>query len=70
MDGVEANLYLEVLSFLIRSKHEGFIEVHHIVPLHSIEGEVTVNHVTDLIPVCSNCHRKIHRKKDNILTPS
>lgn len=45
----------------------GYIEVHHIVPLHTLDGEIEVNPVTDLIPVCSNCHRMIHRKKDSIL---
>ncbi|QNF31064.1 HNH endonuclease [Metabacillus sp. KUDC1714] len=45
-----------------------FIEVHHVKPLSTIKGEVEVNPVTDLVPVCSNCHRMIHRKKDQVLT--
>ncbi|WP_271800548.1 HNH endonuclease [Dietzia maris] len=36
-----------------------FIEVHHVVPLH--ESGPTTNKLTDLILVCSNCHRMIHR---------
>lgn len=41
----------------------GFIEIHHIKPLYSLKEEVVVNPETDLVPVCSNCHRMIHRKK-------
>jgi 5-methylcytosine-specific restriction protein A len=47
---------------------KGFIEVHHIKPLFSLDEEVNVNAETDLVPVCSNCHRIIHRKKNAILT--
>lgn len=39
-----------------------FIHVHHIVPLHEIKGEYDLNPLTDLIPVCPNCHAIIHRK--------
>lgn len=46
-----------------------FIEVHHNKPLHENEGEETeVNPETDLDPVCTNCHRMIHRRADNVLT--
>ena len=41
-----------------------FIEIHHIVPLASLKTEIEVNPVTDLIPLCSNCHRMIHKIKD------
>ena len=45
-----------------------FIEVHHIKPLFSINQEMEVNAQTDLVCLCSNCHRMIHRKKNEILT--
>jgi 5-methylcytosine-specific restriction enzyme A len=45
-----------------------FIEVHHINPLSTIKGEMNINPETDLVPVCSNCHRMIHRRKDNVIT--
>lgn len=38
----------------------GFIECHHVVPLHEA-GERTTN-LRDLALVCSNCHRMIHRR--------
>lgn len=31
-------------------------------------GEQEVDLKTDLVPVCPNCHRMIHRKKSEILS--
>lgn len=42
---------------------EGYIEVHHIEPHHTFEGEHEVDPKTKLIPLCSNCHSMIHRVK-------
>lgn len=42
---------------------EGYIEIHHIFPLSSYKKSELVNPMTDLVPLCSNCHRMIHRKK-------
>lgn len=39
---------------------EGFIHVHHILPLHQSKKRET-NPSTDLIPLCPNCHCIIHR---------
>lgn len=47
---------------------KGYIEIHHIVPLHSLDEEVTINPKTDLIPLCANCHRIIHRGINKTLT--
>lgn len=38
---------------------EGYIEVHHTLPLH-VSGETTTR-LNDLALLCSNCHRMIHR---------
>ena len=46
---------------------KGYIEVHHIKPLY--EGEQCPDPETDLICICANCHRMIHRKKYSVLTP-
>lgn len=40
---------------------KGFIHVHHVVAIGSIGEEYEVDPVTDLIPVCPNCHAMIHR---------
>lgn len=39
-----------------------FTHVHHIIPLNEIKEEYNVNPLTDLIPICPNCHAIIHRK--------
>lgn len=38
-----------------------FIHVHHIVPLSSIGKSYSVDPVSDLRPLCPNCHAMIHR---------
>ena len=45
-----------------------YIEVHHVVPLASRDAEVRIDPAKDLIVVCSNCHRMIHRKKNQVLS--
>lgn len=42
---------------------EDFIEVHHKTPLSQLESTVKTT-LDDLILVCANCHRMIHRTKD------
>lgn len=42
---------------------KGYIQVHHINELSSIEEVYEVNPETDLLPVCANCHVIIHRKR-------
>ncbi|MDA1777978.1 MULTISPECIES: HNH endonuclease [Bacillus cereus group] len=44
-----------------------FIEIHHLKPLFTLGKESDIDPENDLIPVCSNCHRMIHRKKDEVL---
>ncbi|PTE37825.1 HNH endonuclease, partial [Staphylococcus epidermidis] len=34
-----------------------------IKPMYDIRKEILVNPQTDLIPLCSNCHKMIHRSK-------
>ena len=46
-----------------------FIEVHHIVPISSTDGEHDVDPIKDLIPVCSNCHSILHRKRPEPYLP-
>jgi len=43
---------------------DGFIHVHHIVPLDQIGKEYVVDYEKDLIPVCPNCHAMLHRTID------
>lgn len=45
-----------------------FIEVHHLKPLSALEEAIKINPETDLVPLCANCHRMVHRRKDDILS--
>ncbi len=47
---------------------EGFIHVHHIVPVSEFETPKKIDPETDLIPLCANCHSVVHRKKDKTLS--
>jgi len=46
----------------------GYIEVHHLNPVSSLEKETSVDPKTEMAVVCSNCHRMLHRKKDEVLS--
>lgn len=44
-----------------------FCHVHHIVPLSELGVERLVSPITDLIPVCANCHSMLHRRTPALL---
>ncbi|WP_084282210.1 HNH endonuclease [Deefgea rivuli] len=41
---------------------KGFIHVHHLRALASIQKEYQIDPIKDLRPVCPNCHAMLHRK--------
>ncbi len=49
----------------LRAKYgmiEDYAEAHHKVPLHRLQGKKRTNtHFSELICVCANCHRMLHR---------
>ncbi len=45
---------------------KGFIEVHYLPPLSEFKKEHEINPEVDLIPVCSNCHAMLHRRRPPI----
>lgn len=47
---------------------KNYIEVHHITPLAKQGGEQVVNPETDLVCLCANCHRMIHRNRHRPLS--
>jgi len=57
-------LACETCGFDFKAKYgphgDGYIECHHVIPLHA-SGE-TKTRLDDLILICSNCHRMIHRR--------
>lgn len=46
---------------------EGFIEVHHKIPISEIGEDYEVDPINDLITICSNCHTIIHRKRNETM---
>lgn len=42
---------------------DGYIEVHHRVPVSEMGGAYRLNPVKDLVTVCANCHAMLHRAK-------
>jgi 5-methylcytosine-specific restriction protein A len=40
---------------------EGFIHVHHLVPVGKIGAQYQIDPIADLMPVCPNCHAMLHR---------
>ena len=41
---------------------DGFIHVHHLIPLSEVNAEYIVDPIVDLRPLCPNCHAVVHRK--------
>jgi len=42
---------------------EGYIHVHHVVPISQMQEPYKVDPINDLRPVCPNCHAMLHRRK-------
>jgi 5-methylcytosine-specific restriction protein A len=59
-----SSLACEVCGFDFEANYgehgEGYTECHHVVPLHTSAERRTK--LSDLILICANCHRMIHRK--------
>lgn len=47
----------------------GIIDVHHLNPISQKGGDHLVDPIEDMVPLCPNCHRMIHRKKDGVYSP-
>jgi len=41
---------------------DGFIHVHHLRPISSIGAEYVIDPISDLRPLCPNCHAMVHRR--------
>lgn len=49
----------------------GYIEIHHLRPIFAYEDSLEQNineALKNVAPVCSNCHRMIHRKSNQLLS--
>lgn len=65
------SLSCEVCGFNFKEQYgdlgKDYCEVHHKIPL-SLLKKSTRTELSDLAIVCSNCHRMLHRKRNEILT--
>lgn len=43
------------------SLSEGYIEIHHLVPVSQMGGPKPLDPRVDLVPLCANCHRMVHK---------
>lgn len=47
---------------------EDYIEAHHLIPIHTVAEPTKVNPKTEMIVLCANCHRMVHRNKHKPLS--
>ena len=47
---------------------EGYIHVHHLVPISAIGEQDVLDPENDLRPVCPNCHAMLHRSTKNVMS--
>lgn len=40
---------------------EGYVNIHHLVPVSQLGPDYCVDPKTDLVPLCPNCHTMVHR---------
>ena len=64
----DGRVFCEVCQFDFSARYpvalgEGFIEVHHLSPLAS-QDQPRRTTFSDLLLLCSNCHRMVHRTRD------
>ena len=61
----------DFLDFYGKEIGNGFIEMHHVKPIFQYQGENIVQTikkaVLNIIPLCSNCHRMVHRHRRQLL---
>lgn len=41
---------------------DGYIEVHHTVPVSQMTSGYVIRPTVDLVPLCANCHAVVHRR--------
>ena len=60
------SIHCEICSFNFEVRYgergREYIECHHTIPVTEMKGK-HLTHISELILLCSNCHRMIHRKK-------
>lgn len=71
----DGNLFCSACNFNFEKFYgevgKGYIEIHHLKPIFAYEDklEQSLNEaLKNVAPVCSNCHRVIHRSNDQLLS--
>jgi hypothetical protein len=63
---IDPLMHCEVCGFSFNKVYgeigKGFIEAHHIIPIAELTSE-TETFIKDIVFVCSNCHRMLHRRR-------
>jgi 5-methylcytosine-specific restriction enzyme A len=67
--GVTCKVYGFNFEEIYGERGKDYIEVHHLRPVSTLGKGTKVDPKSDMTVLCSNCHRMIHRRKDNVLTP-
>lgn len=62
----KGSLNCEICNFNFEEKYgnlgKGYIECHHLIPINMIDENYSTK-LQDVILVCTNCHRMLHRKR-------
>lgn len=71
----EGKIYCSVCNFNFEDFYgevgKGYIEIHHLKPIFKYDNNIDKSieeALGDVVPVCSNCHRVIHRNNDKLLS--
>jgi 5-methylcytosine-specific restriction protein A len=63
---IENKLACQACGFSFKDKYgavgEGYIECHHVVPISELKPNSKTK-VSDIVLLCSNCHRMVHRRR-------
>jgi 5-methylcytosine-specific restriction protein A len=51
----------------IRELGSGFIHVHHTTPVSQLTTGYIIDPLTDLVPVCPNCHAMLHKENPHLI---
>jgi predicted HNH restriction endonuclease len=59
-------LFCEICNLSLEDRYgnlgKNIVDIHHVIPVSQLETKTQVK-ISDLIPVCPNCHRIIHSKR-------
>ena len=64
--GIESNWHKE--GYFLNKKQLRYLEIHHIIKLehsHLFKNDIDIKE--NMIPLCPNCHRKLHNAQDEIV---